>query len=41
MTVRYVCLCKCSNMRADRRLDMYVYVNEVTREQIDGRYVRK
>jgi hypothetical protein len=35
LTVRYVCLCKCSNTRADQRLDMYVYVNEVKNAHID------
>jgi len=36
LTVRNVCLCKCSNTRADRRLDMYVYVSETTRAHFDG-----
>jgi hypothetical protein len=36
MMVRYIVLCKWCDTRLDWRLDMYDYVNEVTRVDIDG-----
>jgi hypothetical protein len=36
LTVRHMSVCKWSDTRGDWRLDMCVYVNEVTRVHIGG-----
>jgi hypothetical protein len=36
MTVRHICVCKWSGTHADWRLDMCVYINEVTHMHLEG-----